>query len=239
MIDRGLLLTIVAVIAVIGVLARTARPDTVASSDVFDAVAPAALAGLAVGRIVAMALDDPSALTRLRDVLLIRGGVELWPGVAAGAFVLALSARRAGVDVVRRLADLAPYALAAYAVYEALCLVRDGCFGPRTSIGLRPGGLGTAQFPVGVAVGVAVGLLAVAVRRDASRRPLRALLLAAGGVALVRAVASFWLPKIGSGPTRQHVESMLVAGGVALASLVVLARGSRVDRASVESDELS
>jgi hypothetical protein len=223
-IDRGLLLTIAVMAVAVPVLARLAPPRTMDRGELLDAALPSVFAGLAAGRLTTLALDDPAALSRLRDILLIRGGMEFWPGVAAGLVLITIAARRSAVALDVRLADLAPFAMWEYALYEALCLVRDGCFGPRAAIGIRPGGRGSPQLPIGVLLAVAVAAAAVVVRRVANRQPRRAVVGALGTVALVRAVASFWLPRIGSALTRQHVESIAVVAIAIAAGTAMLVR---------------
>ena len=217
MIDQGLVLTVVAMVAVVGIVVRLAPPRTLPVAAVFDATISALLGGVLAGRVIAMVLDDPSGLTRLGDIVVLRGGVEFWPGLAVGCGIAALTAR-GDSPVSARLADLAPYGLGAYAVYEAACVVRDGCFGPASPLGLRPGGVGEPQFPVAVVVALAVVPLAVTVRQLALRSPASALLAAVGGLAAVRWVAAFWLPRIGSGPTRQQTASLVVALSACLAA---------------------
>lgn len=232
MIDRGLLLTVAVMALAIPALTRVAPPRTMARGELLDATLPAVLIGLAAARLVSLSLDDPTALSRLRDILLIRGGMEFWPGVAAGVFALAVATRRSGVAVAERLADIAPFAMWEYALYEALCLVRDGCFGPASAIGIRPGGLGDPQLPIGVFVAVTIAAAGVMVRRTGPRYPAGAAVGAVGAVALVRSVASFWLPRIGSALTRQHVESIVV---VAVAALLAVVLGSRREHAGNRS----
>jgi hypothetical protein len=215
MIDQGLVLTVVAMAAVVGVVIHLAPPRTLPAAGVFDATVWALLGGLLAGRVVAMALDDPSGLTRVGDIVILRGGVEFWPGLAVGSGIAALTAR-GETPVLTRLADLAPYGLAAYAVYEAACVVRDGCFGPASPLGLRPGGVGEPQFPVALVVALVVVPVGVAVRHLGLRSPSNALLAAVGGLAAVLWVAAFWLPRIGSGPTRQQTTSLVVVLSVCL-----------------------
>lgn len=231
MIDQGLVLTVAAMAVVVGVVLRLAPARTLAARDVFDQTVWAVLGGVLAGRVVALALDDPSGLTRLGDVVVLRGGVEFWPGLAAGTAVLAVTARGA-TPLPARLADLAPYGLVAYAVYEAGCVVRDGCFGPASPLGLRPGGTGEPQFPVAVVVALAVAVVAALVRRTGARSSAEALLVAVGGLAGVRWVAAFWLPRIGAGPTRQQTASLAVALAVltVAAGAAVRARGSARSR---------
>jgi hypothetical protein len=177
-----------------------------------------AFAGLAVGRLTALALDDPSSIGSITDMLIIRSGVEFWPGVAAAIGLLVWSAFRAGVPVLARLADLTPLAMVGYAGYEASCIFRDGCFGPETSFGLRPPGLSTTMLPIGILM--ALGVLAAAFGiREMRRRDVGNLLvlLSAGiAVASVRAVGSIWLPHVGDGLTRQHLTSIAVAAAAAI-----------------------
>lgn len=224
MIDRGLLVTVAVMAVAVPVLARLAPPRTLERSELLDAALPAIFAGLVAGRLTAVALDDPTALSRLRDILLIRGGMEFWPGVAAGLGLFALGARRSPVRLPVRLADLAPYAMWEYALYEGLCLVRDGCFGPRTAVGIRPGGLGNPQLPIGVFIAVAVVGAGIVIRRVGSRYPSLAVVGAVGAVAIVRSIASFWLPRIGSALTRQHIESLVVAALAVLTGAAVALR---------------
>lgn len=213
MIDVGLLLTMALALWLPAVVTRWWQLSTVdASVGFFDVAIAPAFAGLAVGRVVAVAIDDPNALTSLSDLLIVRSGVEFWPGVAAAAVVAAWSAHRSGVAAVARLGDLAPLALVGYAGYEAACLVRDGCFGPETAIGLRPPGTATTMLPIGVLAAVAVTGGAAVLRREQQRLTPGAVL--AGGflvVAAVRSIGSTWLPHIGGGPTRQQWTSIVVA----------------------------
>lgn len=225
MIDQGLLVSIALMLVVPLVVARVARPATLASQAVVDVALPSVFVGLAVGRLTAMALDDPTGLRRFGDILLIRGGVEMWPGLVAGLITLAIGARRAGVSPASRLAELAPYGLWVYAVYEAGCLVRDGCFGPPTAFGLRPRGIGESQLPIGLMLGGVVAIVGVVVRRLSGRSPIDAVVAALGGLAVARFLAAFWLPKIGAGPTRPQVESL-----VAVVVIVILGTARRVMR---------
>ena len=216
MIDSGLLLTVLAAGVVLWLVPRLAKPADAATGNVLDLLAGPALAGLAGGRVVAMALDDPGGLRSLRDIMLVRGGVEFWPGVVLAASGVALMARRDGVSPEVRLADLTPYALLGYATYELGCFVRDGCFGPIVSWGVRPRGVGPPQFPVGALVAAAVVVLALLLRR----LPLDRRRLAAGvaGLAAIRYVAAFWLPKLSAGPSRPQIESLAVLLAAAAAT---------------------
>lgn len=222
MLDVGLLVSGVAIVAVVWAAARWTAPGLVDRDEILDRLTVPVIAGIAAGRWTAVVLDDKAALGSLRALLVIRGGVEFWPGVAAAVAALMVGLRRSRCpQPAMYAAALTPYLLWAYATYEATCLLRDGCYGPASPIGLVPAGLATRQFPVGVAAGLAVGLLGLVVHRAGALRPVAKIAVAVGGVAVVRAVESVGLPRIGVGLTRQHVESVAVAIAVATGMCVV------------------
>lgn len=224
MIDRGLLLTMVVIAIGVTALVRLVPPRTIRSDGLFDRLSLPLLAGVAAARLTAVALDDPSAIGRVRDLLLIRGGMELWAGLLAAALTVVVTRpHEFEVPAMGALADLAPYVLCAIAVYEGACVLRDGCFGPASSIGLRPAGVGYSQLPVGLGVAAALSVLALAVRKLGSGHPLAALVSGVGGLAAVRSVAAVWLPRVSAGLTRQHRESLVVLAGAVALGLVLLA----------------
>lgn len=234
MVDRGLLASVVVVLIVLTIVARTRRPAEPRLSDV--ALWPAAI-GLLAGRLAALALDDPSGLRTIRNLLLVRGGVELWPGVAAGALLCLALLRRRRHPLGEAAGLLAPAAVAAWAAYALACVVRDGCPGPPSPIGLRPPGLTTTQLPVGVIVGL-IGLGAALVLRKSSRRRsatglvLAALLVVSG----LRSLESIWLPSLADGPTRQTIQSLIVFVGTLTATLILAGRRARRTRRAAQLD---
>ena len=178
---------------------------------VLDVGFSAVVAGLVVARVVAVALDDPTGLGDLKSMLSVRGGVELWAGAAAGTAVVALRATRSGRSVWTVLACGAPLALWAYATWEAGCALRDGCFGPASPVGLVPPGLTQRVLPLGLLMAATVAGVGAAAWRWRHRAPMHAVVGSVAGFAIVRAVASFWLPALGDGLTRPHRESLVVA----------------------------
>lgn len=223
MIDFGLLMSVILALAVPSAMARRwplrSFGEGTTVTDVF--VLPAA-AGLLVGRLVTLALDDPGSIGSLSDMLVIRSGVEFWPAACLAVFVVAGQARRAGVDASERLAEVAPLALVGYAAYEAACLFRDGCFGPVSSFGLRPDGMDEKMFPVGLALAAGIAAAAALARR--LRRldwpPLAVVAGAVAFVAIARSWASIWLPRVDEAMTRQHRSSIVVAVLAATTCLV-------------------
>ncbi len=234
MIDVGLLATIVIVLVVPSVFVRP-WPSSAAASGIIDISIGALFVGLAVGRLTAVALDDPGSLTSFSDLMIIRSGVEFWPGVAAGLAWMAFRARQDEVAPLRRLAAVTAPALVAWACYEATCILRDGCPGPLSSIGLRPDGLVETMFPIGLVVAAVAGGAAMVGRRWHRRGmpDVEVVVVALLSIAIIRSIASIWLPHIGNGLTRQHRTSIAV-GIIAVIAFVVIQR--RLPRPAVSGD---
>jgi prolipoprotein diacylglyceryltransferase len=225
MLDTGLLLSGAAAVAAMWLAARVMALPW-APGDVLDRLLLPGIVGLLAGRVAAVLLDDPTSIGSLRAFLVIRGGVELWPGAVAAAAALAISLRRAGEPVTASVAALAPVVIVGYGAYEASCLLREACYGPHAAVGLRPDGLSEPMVPLGVVVGAAiVGVAAVLARREPT--PLLTVASATLAVAAARSAASVWLPRIGDGLTRPHRESLAVAALAAVAGAVLVVRERR------------
>lgn len=220
MLDTGLLLSGIVVVGAMWVAARLLRLPAGASATLDRLLSPA-IVGLLAGRAVALVLDDPTSLGSLRSFLVIRGGVEFWPGAVIACAVLAISLRRAGAPVDITMAQLAPVALIGYGAYEATCVIREGCYGPATSLGLRPDGLTTRMLPAGVLVAIFLIAVAVVLARHFSAAPVATLAVSAAAVSGARSLASVWLPRLGDELTRQHRESIVVLV-MAVAALLAL-----------------
>ena len=188
-----------------------------------DTLLLSALVGVAVGRLAFVGLDDPAGFAHPRDLLILRGGVDVWPGLLAAAIVFWLAHRRGPAALVDHAADVAPVLLVAAAAYEGTCGLRGGCVGPISAIGLRPTGILTTMFPVGLAVALGLVAGAIAVYGIAARRPALAVTTALLIFAAIRGVAGFFLPRVGDGLTRPHVTS-IAAVGAALVAVAVSAR---------------
>ena len=227
MLDTGLLLSGVVVVVAMWLVVRWIDLPWPPSEALDRLVAPA-MVGVLIGRASALVLDDPTSLRSLRAFLVVRGGVELWPGAAAAAAVLAASLRRRGEPVLTSMALLVPVALVGYGAFEATCLLREGCYGPESAIGLRPDGLASPMVPLGVVVGVALVAIAWVLTARAERPPVETLAIALLAVAGLRSIAAIWLPRLGDALTRPHRESIAVA---VIGLAVVL--GSRVQHRMV------
>lgn len=230
MIDYGLLMSAIVTIVAVWAAEQVWPLRTVAAdAGYIDTVMIPAFVGLVVGRLVTLALDDPGSIGSIRDMLVIRSGVEFWPGLLAASLVAAWAARSAWTRGSDRLADLAPITLVGYGAYEASCLFRDGCFGPHSPIGLHPDGFDVTMLPVGLTMAAAAVASAATVRRlQDSTWPSSAVVAAAVAMlALVRATGSIWLPHVGTGPTRQQSTSILVAVAAGLICAGILTADRR------------
>lgn len=218
MLDTGLLLSGAAAVVAMWLAARALGAAWTAS-ETLDRLLLPAVVGILAGRAVALVLDDPTSLQSLSAFLVIRGGVEFWAGAVAATATAAVAARRAGELALSTLAKLAPVALVGYAAFEASCLVREGCYGPHSAVGLRPDAISTPMLPLGVLVGMVLAAVAVLLGRRVFEPPVVSVALVALAVGLTRSVASVWLPRLGDGLTRPHRESIAVTG-IAAAVLV-------------------
>ena len=209
MIDFGLLASMIIAVGLPSLVVRW-WPLRTYSDDVgvLDIALGPGFVALGVGRLTALILDDPQSIGRVADMLIIRSGVEFWPGVIAAAGLLAWMARRSGVSPLSRLGAVAPLALIGYGGYEAACIFRHGCFGPESPVGMRPVGLVTTMLPMGLVVATAVAVGAAFIR--GLSRPAVVVTAAVLMVATARSVASIWLPHVGEGLTRQHLTSIVV-----------------------------
>lgn len=222
MIDVGLLASL-AILLIVPAAFMPPWPDYAVPEGLIDSTLGALVIGVVVGRITSIAVDDPRSLTSLGDLLIVRSGVEFWPGVAAGLVWLVVCARRESVIPSVRLAALSPPALVSWACYELTCVIREGCPGPRLAFGLRPDGLVERVFPVGIFVG-GLGVAAALTIRRCHRRGMSAtqvVVTSLTTLAVIRSVASIWLPHIGDQLTRQHVTSLAVAGAGFITSAVL------------------
>ncbi len=231
MIDVGLLAS-VAIVLIVPAVFVSPWPASAAAPGLIDVAGGGLLMGILVGRLTAVAIDDPASLTNISDLLVIRSGVEFWAGVLAGVAWIAFQARRVHVSPTERVAAITTPALVAWACYEATCVIRDGCPGPLSRFGLRPDGLVEKVIPIGLiaaaaAAGAAAGL------RYLHRRGMpgsQIVLLALVAIATIQSVASIWLPHIGTGLTRQHRTSIVSAVAALLGFVILRAQKQRAAR---------
>ena len=116
--DYGLLASIAAVLAVPALLVRPWPPQE-PDWRLLDRVGGSLAVGLIVGRLAALAIDDPRSLTSVADLLVIRSGVDFWPGLTAGIAWLAWTEHRADRRPAALLGTVASAGLVGWAAYEA------------------------------------------------------------------------------------------------------------------------
>ena len=230
MIDYGLLVSVLLALGVPSLAMRFRQPATYdVQVSALDVMLVPGLVGVAVGRLSTLAIEDPRAIGKISDMLVVRSGVEFWPAAIAAVLMVAWSAHRDQVPPIARVAALSPFALVGYGAYEAACLFRDGCYGPVSSVGLIPAGLTTSMVPVGILMGV--GAVAAAVLVSRQQRfgwpPSAVIWASVALVGLVRSVGSVWLPKVGGDLSRQHRTSILVTVLAGLLTASELVRSAR------------
>lgn len=221
MIDVGLAVSLVVAGGAVWGCARWWR-----RSHLLDALVSAVLVGAVVARVVHLAVEHPAGLLSPLELISLRSGAAWWPGVVAGVGWWWL--RSGSAPAPARLVALAatvPLALVAHGTLAATCVVRDGCPGPSSAFGLVPPGLSSRVFPLGLAAGMVLVVLAVVLAHWAAPPlvpPLAVVGLAAGAVAVLRLVATLVTPTLGSRGPAIGVE--LVVVGVSIGVAVV---GSR------------
>lgn len=195
------------------------HPEAFAAA--WEALIVAGLAGLAVGRIVAMIAAGVNPLARPLDILIVRGGVDTVAASAGALATFATVARRA----LPTTADIAaPAVLAGLAGWHAGCFTRGACLGTTTDLPWAvagPTGVGRHPVEVYAALLLAIGCVVLFLLR---RRLATPGVIAGGGLAvasLARLVTQPMRLGIGGGP------AVWYGTGVALGAVVVLAAWRR------------
>lgn len=185
--------------------------------DLWDTGLTAAIVGVFVGRLVAMATVGINPLTDPGQILLIRSGVST-VGATLGAFgAFALLSRR---DLVAAADAIAPSALAALAGWHAGCLATDGCLGTESSVpwAMTLDGSTVTRHPVELyaAALLALGAIGLALWKQRGR-PRSGVVAGLGIVAAsgVRLVTEPMRISLDGGPTWFYAAG--VVGGSVLA----------------------
>ncbi len=94
--------------------------------DVWDALVGAAMVGLLIGRLVAMARSGTNPLTNIGDILILRAGIDTVAATLSGLAAFWVLSR---ADPWRMADAAAPAAVAGLSGWQAACVVRDACLG--------------------------------------------------------------------------------------------------------------
>lgn len=183
----------------------------------FDRMISAAVVGLFVGRIAAMALAGTNPITRPLDVLIVRGGVDTGFAATAALTWFALAGRG---DLWRNLDAVAPAALSGLAGWHFGCLFSGTCLGTTTSLpwGLTATGGVVARHPTEIYAALAF-VAAAALVSAARRRVTIPGILAASALAsaaLIRLAAEPLRLGIGTGPEWWYAAGVAVGLGIVL-----------------------
>lgn len=184
----------------------------------WDRAVVAAVTGVFVGRMVAMALDGANPLSR--DLLIVRAGVDTVGATIAAIAAVAWAGRRRVDDALDGLAAAALFGLAGW---HASCVVTDACLGTTTDLpwGITSSASGVPRHPVEIYAALAFVVAAFLVSRLRSRGTLRALgasSLALGVAGAVRLATEPLRLSLGGGPTWWYLAALLLGATVLLVS---------------------
>ena len=180
------------------------------------------VAGIFIGRIVAMLIDGVNPIAHPMDVILVRSGVSTVGASLGSAAVFALQARRSTITMAD---GISAAALAGLAGWQAGCLVRGTCLGTASDLpwAIAQTGSDVTRHPVGIYAALMLGAAAIglawwkAYRRPPAGAPAALAVIAAAGT---RLVVEPLQPSISGGPVWFYATG-LVIGIVALIWSVV------------------
>jgi prolipoprotein diacylglyceryltransferase len=172
------------------------------SGNLLEVSVTAAVAGIFIGRIVAMVAEGVNPFTHPADVVLVRGGVST-VGAAVGAMaVFAVLSRR---ELIPMADGVSAAALAGLAGWSAGCLPRSACLGTASDLpwAIAQEGSTITRHPVGLYVALLFAIAAVGIalwkayRWPGAGIPASAALTSAG---VIRLTTEPIQPSLGGGP---------------------------------------
>jgi len=175
------------------------------------------VAGIFIGRIVAMLIDGVNPIAHPMDAILVRSGVSTVGASLGAAAVFVLQARRSTITMAD---GISAAALAGLAGWHAGCLVRGTCLGTASDLpwAIAQAGSEVTRHPVGIYAALLLGAAAIglawwkAYRRPPAGAPAALAVLAAAGT---RLIVEPLQPSISGGPAWFYATG-LVVGIVAL-----------------------
>lgn len=189
----------------------------------FDVLIGAAVVGLAVGRLAAMAQQGINPFTDPLQIILVRGGVDT--GFASLGSLVALAWLIRGQV---QLADaLAPSALFALAGWHAGCLWRSACLGTASDLPWAWAQSGSSISRHPVEIYAAIGLIAAAVLiARLGKRPYVRSGLALAGAGTVRLATEPMRHTLTGGPTAWYAAAIVVGIVLAIAGRSLATRSA-------------
>jgi len=194
--------------------------------DLWDALITAAVAGVVVGRLVAMVRAGTNPVSHPGDILIVRAGVDT---VAASLVAVVAFAGLTRRDPWWSADAAAPAALAALAAWHGGCVVRGACLGTSSDLPWAVAQIGSAisRHPVEIYAALLLGLAVVVLLWWKRRRPHTGIVAAA---AVGAAAASRWTTeplRLGLG---DDLSWWYASATIAAASLVLWRSLSSVSR---------
>lgn len=181
-----------------------------------------AVAGIFIGRIVAMLIDGVNPIAHPSDVILVRSGVST---VGASLGTLAVFAWLARKEPITMADGISAAALAGLAGWSAGCLVRGSCLGTASDLpwAVAQTGSEVTRHPVGIYAALMLGASAVglawwkAYRRPPSGAPATLAVIAAAGT---RLVVEPLQPSISGGPVWFYAAALAIGVAALVWSVV-------------------
>lgn len=183
--------------------------------DVWDALITGAMAGLVVGRLVAMGRGGVNPVTNPGDILIVRAGVDTIAATGTALVGFGFMVRR---DLWWMADSAAPAAVAGLAGWHAGCLVRDACLGTPSDLpfAVAQAGSNITRHPVEIYAALlllGVALLLIAWKRS---RPATGVVasVAALAIAVVRMATEPMRPVLGPSLVTWYSAAAVLAAAV-------------------------
>ena len=184
------------------------------------------VAGIFIGRIVAMLIDGVSPIVHPMDVILVRSGVSTVGASLGAAAVFVLQGRK---NTITMADGISAAALAGLAGWHAGCLVRGTCLGTASDLpwAIAQAGSTVTRHPVGIyaallLAGAAAGLAWwKAYQRPPAGSPAAVAIIAAAGTRLITEPLQ---PSISGGPVWFYAAALVAGIGGLIWSIVLRRR---------------
>ena len=192
------------------------------AGNLWEAGVVSVVAGIFIGRIVAMLIDGVNPIAHPMDVVLVRSGVSTVGASLGAAAVFAWLARKEPVGMAD---GISAAALAGLAGWHAGCLVRGTCLGTASDLpwAVAQSGSEVTRHPVGIYAALVLGVAAIGVawwksyRKPPSGVPAAIAVIAAAGTRLVLEPLQ---PSFSGGPVWFYAAGLAIGIAALVWSLV-------------------
>jgi len=182
------------------------------SGNIWEIGVVSAVAGIFIGRLVAMLIDGVNPIAHPADIILVRSGIST-AGAALGAGALFLwQARKEPIAMAD---GISAAALAGLSGWAAGCLVRGTCLGTVTDLpwGMSQEGSTVTRHPVGLYVAILFVVAAIALaawkayRRPPAGVPASVAVIAASAIRLLTEPLQ---PSLSGGPVWFYTATLVI-----------------------------